>query len=824
MSKTTWKHRPELLAAYRGTGHELIPLHVPDALDQKGRPIGKAPFKGWRTDPHLSVADAQAHMASGSNVGVRLRPQDLVVDVDPRNFVEGDDPYQRLQDDLGIDFSEYPRVITGSGGFHVYMTKPPHELLRDTLEAYQGVEFKAHGRQVVAAGSCHPGDQKSGVAPGGVYVWDDDVLAVPLSAVKAAPTALIEVTRRPGRIASVDAGDRTPEQLGEMLQGLDAIDYRDHTKWLELMMACHHATAGEGRDEWLEWSTSDPVYAADAWIIGRRWDSLHADQSGRRITEKTLFKALIDAGHPELLPRTTAEEQFAGLSDPDFGEVQGGETDQDLLDMLAMLPEGDASVGPLEKMNAMGYCAVNENGAFRIYRRRVDYTWPGTPREHWEVQRKNDFLDILSNVRIQKTVGDKQTIVPLASEWLKWGGRTSYDGVAFDPANRIPKGAKVLNLWTDWAVEPKKGDWSLMQKLLREGLCAGDEASFEYVMDWAAFMVQHPDRQAEVALVFKGQKGTGKGTFFNALNKLAGKHGMHISSQHHFTNHFNSHLRDTIFLFADEAMWAGDKRAEGELKRLITEPTILFEAKGKDAVMGRNMLHVAMASNEDWVIPASMEDERRFAVFEVLPIFRGNRAFFDALHKQLNAGGLGALLWDLKTRDLRDFHPRTRIPQTEALAHQKLQSLDSWDSWWYDCLSRGDLGTDNQPAIGHWDDADPTSCCVWPVDDMKSSLEEHLRKVGDRYFGRRSMDTTMGQRLQRRVTTVLKKVRMPVPAGRSDLKADSAGRVYGYRLPSLAECRAMFEDQLGAKLPWTSQVVEWDDLDADVVEIDPLDL
>ena len=56
------------------------------------------------------------------------------------------------------------------------------------------------------------------------------------------------------------------------------------------------------------------------------------------------------------------------------------------------------------------------------------------------------------------------------------------------------------------------------------------------MLNWSAFMIQHPEKQAEVALVIKGQKGTGKGTFFRALYKLAGRHGMHISNQQHFTN------------------------------------------------------------------------------------------------------------------------------------------------------------------------------------------------------------------------------------------------------------------------------------------------
>lgn len=806
MAAKTWDFSPGLLDAFAGTGYELIPLHRPDAIDERGRAIGKAPFKGWRKDRPISLEEAKEHMAQGGNVGVRLRETDLVIDVDPRNFAEGDDPYTRLQTDLGVDFANYPRVTTGSGGMHVYMTIPAGTLLRDTLDDYQGIEFKAQGRQVVSPGSVHPDTGKP-------YVWWDDVLDPTPSEVQPAPRQLVELARRPGRISAIDAGDYTPEQLGEMLEGLDPTAFRDHDKWLEIMMASHHATAGEGRDEFLEWSTTDPRYSKDAWLIGRRWDSLHADGGGRRVTVKTLFKRLIDNGEGNRIPRDSAQDDFAD----DLDEVQGG-IDMELEEILASLPEGGPENGPLEAMNAAGYAAVNDNGQFRIYRRKVDYTWPDQPREYWETQRKGDFLDILSNRRIQKTKGDNVVIKPLASEWLAWGGRTDYDGVAFDPGNRIPKKARVLNLWTDWAVEPARGDWSHMKRLLLEGLCDNDEAMYEYVLNWSAFMVQHPDRPAEVALVFRGQKGTGKGTYFRALNSLAGRHGMHISSQHHFTSNFNSHLRDCIFLFADEAMWAGDKKAEGTLKALITEPTMVIEGKGKDVVIAKNHLHIGMASNEDWVFPASMDDERRLAITDVNTKFRGDTQFFDRLNKQMRSGGLAAMLFELKTRDIREFHPRKDVPQTKALANQKLQSLDSWDNWYYEALCSGDLTAGRGEGAGTWS-ADGHA--VMLIDDMKESLELHLRRTGDRYFSRRSLDTMMGMRLLRRVPTV-RKVRMRCPEHRLDIRTDGSGRVYGYELPSLRECRALFEQQLGSTLPWDAVGRDdtTPDLDAHVVDLD----
>ena len=73
------------------------------------------------------------------------------------------------------------------------------------------------------------------------------------------------------------------------------------------------------------------------------------------------------------------------------------------------------------------------------------------------------------------------------------------------------------------------------------------------------------------------------------------------------------HMAHCSLLFADEAYWPGDKAGEGELKRLITEPTLVIEPKGVDSFQVRNSLHVIIAGNEEWLVPAS-GDERRFAV------------------------------------------------------------------------------------------------------------------------------------------------------------------------------------------------------------------
>ena len=66
----------------------------------------------------------------------------------------------------------------------------------------------------------------------------------------------------------------------------------------------------------------------------------------------------------------------------------------------------------------------------------------------------------------------------------------------------------------------------------------------------------------------------------NALKRIIGQHGLTISNSRHLVGNFNAHLRDCIFLFADEAFFAGDKQHVGVLNSLITDDTLTVEGKG----------------------------------------------------------------------------------------------------------------------------------------------------------------------------------------------------------------------------------------------------
>lgn len=292
----------------------IIPLHTPFATSTrkgKTRADGKRPLHGrWQTKPYDSKKVIRK-FGGKNNLGIRLTASQLVIDVDPRH--DGERGLRKLKKFLGDDLSDFPTVITGSGGLHIFMAKPDDMPVLDSVEQFPGVEFKSAGRQVVAVGSIHPGTGKP-------YRHDD--LGPDFATLPRAPKALLKAIKRPPPPEhQAEGGDVAPDALETMLAVLDPENYSDNDSWFPLMAACHHATGGDGREEFIAWSTSDPAYADDGYMIGRRWDSLSASREGALYTKGTLFKALADAGHADLIPADDAADTFSGIDEESESEA-----------------------------------------------------------------------------------------------------------------------------------------------------------------------------------------------------------------------------------------------------------------------------------------------------------------------------------------------------------------------------------------------------------------------------------------------------------------------------------------------------------------------
>jgi len=405
-----------------------------------------------------------------------------------------------------------------------------------------------------------------------------------------------------------------------------------------------------------------------------------------------------------------------------------------------------------------------------------------------------DFKLLHSNVKVITGYSKKGTpiIDKLGNAWLDSEFRRQYAQIALMPEGCEPT---TYNLWRGWTIEPNaEGSCSIFKDHLLQNVCAGDNAAYIYLWNWCALTLQKPHVPIGTAIVMRGDKGTGKSTFARVIGELFGQHFLQVTSSRDLTGRFNSHLRDCILLFADEAVWAGSKTEESTLKGLITEPYLSIEGKGRDLYQCRNMLHLIIATNNEWSIPAGL-DERRFMAISVGNDKKQNKAFFDTLWAQLNNGGKARLLFELLNSDVSKFDPYD-VPQTKELLQQKILSLDPQSDWWYEKLDSGML----LPTMD-W------SMAV-PLQALYLDYVQHCRLTG--------------QRLPKSVNFLGNKIRSFLPLDpivtRSRLQHEidfqATGKLVAHtvqtfwQLPSLSDCRSFFEKKARATIDWSAKIEE----------------
>lgn len=429
-----------------------------------------------------------------------------------------------------------------------------------------------------------------------------------------------------------------------------------------------------------------------------------------------------------------------------------------------------------------------------------EMTDPVLERTRLSAQGFDHFRNRYMNRSVQ--VGMKQTKsggsvpqeMPAGEWWLRHGQRRQFHKIVFAPGRDTPGD---YNLWRGFGCEARPGDCGLFLDHLFNIVCGGVKEYYDYLIGWMANCVQNPSVQGHSSVVLRGRQGCGKSIVPALFGRIFGRHYLMVSKPEHLVGNFNAHLRDVVLLFADEAFFAGDKRNESALKTLVTERTLTIERKGVDAEVSANCVHLMMASNEKWVVPAG-SDDRRYFVLDCLPDKIGNRAYFDALVKQMENGGDSALLHFLLTYDLKGFDIRS-VPKTEALREQKALSMDPDAEWWLQILRRGTV----LPEHDEWRE-------YVSVDLLGVEYNNYTRNLS---LSRKSNSTKLGiamkemlpkdslKRLQRRSP-----VEVPQPDGTNKLIA----KPWYYKMPSLEECRKHFDANFGGPYNWKADLPEED--------------
>ena len=656
-----------------------------------------------------------------------------------------------------IGLQAHPWRSGGGAGIHLHFLFETEQKARDIRYALRAILAEAglsDGTGGVAAGAVEVFPRQDSVAPGALgnlialpaarqslplreesldpySVEELDVPALTMRisrAVEAAPTD----ERRHGSGPSLDTD---PEEARASLRSVPSDDW---DAWVRVGLALKHSLGEDGYEVFREWSAKSAKF--DERDCRRRWDGMRPNGD---VGLGTIF-------------HLGREHGWNGPADAFVREMNG---------RFGILTYGSTTL------------IIPKNGDRR-------------PEDDFIGLSKPTFLDrMVPETIVRASEGGGIERLSKGKTWLAHPKATHYHRLDFDPS--LPPGHNGLtwNLWTGFAVEPAPGDWSLLRNHIRENIARGDEDKANWLINWMALGVQHPAELIGTAPVLIGFPGTGKGVLAHAYGRLWGPHYLAVTHAEHVSGRFTGHFAGRRFVFIDEGTFGGNRREAGNLKTRVTEPTIILERKGVDAIRMTNRMIFMLASNEPSVVPADKGD-RRWMVFDVGDERREDHAYFAAIHQQLAAGGYEGMLHDLLRRDIGGGPNPRRIIRNEALFEQVLLAQGPEVRYLHHLLENGRLP--QNWVVG----ASSTTIKALLIDMRREHPEAG-------YFN----DMRLGRFLNR-VFPELKTVQGGTYHSYASDGPTVKERSTRYDFPSLPRARKAFEQYLRMPVPW-GEVTEW---------------
>ena len=357
-----------------------------------------------------------------------------------------------------------------------------------------------------------------------------------------------------------------------------------------------------------------------------------------------------------------------------------------------------------------------------------------------------------------------------AKDFFSHPETTCYTGVEFNPNGTS---GNLLNLWVGPTINPKKGDWTLIQSFLLKIICDGDQTAYSYLIKYISHALQRPEEKPGVMIIMLGGQGTGKGTLGRILQKIWGATYIQISNIDSVTGSFNAALECAFIVFMDEALFVGNRKASDALKSLVTEETIHVNEKYQPARQTKSYHRFIAATNAEHFKNTERDDRRDFTL-RLSESRKGDHVYWKELNHEIQNGGVEAMVHDLLAMDLSDFNVRQK-PNTKEFLTQKLLSLSHIPQWWFECLQRGSLSESDG-----WPDFVSTT----------DAIEGVLEMAGNRVYRKPSP------------ISFVKEMKSLCPSAKKSQKQIGHERRRGLALPSLQQARDEFEEYIGGPVQW----------------------
>ena len=353
-----------------------------------------------------------------------------------------------------------------------------------------------------------------------------------------------------------------------------------------------------------------------------------------------------------------------------------------------------------------------------------------------------------------------------------------YTAIAFSP---LAKPSTTLNYWVGSSIKAAPGDWSVLRVHLLKVICSADQKLYDYLIHFLAHMLQRPEEKSGVMLILLGKQGTGKGIFFQIIQKIWSRTSLLVSDINQVVGQFNAALERHFVVIMDEAMFSGDRKSQDRMKSLITENTCHIEQKYQPSRTIESFHRFFASSNHEHF--SHIEgDDRRSLFIRVSDICQGDHDYFSQVGVALSDDRvIAGMVHYLMQIDLTGFNVRVR-PITQENWQQKLLSLQGFDRYWFEVLMT-ETFEQNLYSSTSWRDGE--------------FIGTHAILLGFQTFNKRS---------QRFTPTVSKEIADAVsrlcPSAQKDRQKIGAEQKRGYILPTLQTARSEFELAFKCKVEW----------------------
>ena len=218
-----------------------------------------------------------------------------------------------------------------------------------------------------------------------------------------------------------------------------------------------------------------------------------------------------------------------------------------------------------------------------------------------------------------------------------------YDGFCTVPdhVNYRPIVDKFLNLYEPIDHQPKEGDFSHIQSLVRH--IFGEQ--YELGMDYLQLLYLHPIQKLPILLLVSEERNTGKSTFLNFLKALF-QNNVTFNTNEDFRSQFNSDWAGKLLIMVDEVLL--NRREDSErLKNLSTTLSYKVEAKGKDRDEIAFFAKFVLCSNNEYLPVIIDAGETRYWVRKIDRLQSDDTDFLQKLKTEIPA-----FLYHLQHRQL----------------------------------------------------------------------------------------------------------------------------------------------------------------------------